>query len=213
MFSQFSYRYPKWMAPIIPVLTDKELDKINTVIKTENISLRDAAIVMLGLFCGIRACDLINLNLSDIDWDCETIQFKQSKTGNSVYLPLTSEIGNSLFRYITEERPKVDSSYLFLRSFAPYVPLTDHSACYSIVSKVFRLAGINKSGRIFGMHMLRHNAASTMVRNEVPIETIAAILGHAPPDTTDIYITTDVERLKACVLSMDGVISREVYHE
>ena len=59
------------------------------------------------------------------------------------------------------------------------------------------------------MHMLRHNAASTMVKNEVPIETIAAILGHSTPDTTDIYITTDVERLKDCVLSMDG-ISKEV---
>ena len=34
--------------------------------------------------------------------------------------------------------------------------------------------------------MLRHNAASAMVKNEVPIETIAAILGHATPDTTDI---------------------------
>ena len=63
----------------------------------------------------------------------------------------------------------------------------------------------------FTEHMLRHNAASTMVKNEVPIETIAAILGHATPDTTDIYITTDVKRLKECVLSMDG-ISREVYH-
>lgn len=50
-----------------------------------------------------------------------------------------------------------------------------------------------------------------MVKNEVPIETIAAILGHAAPDTTDIYITTDVKKLKECVLSMDG-ISREVYH-
>ena len=60
--------------------------------------------------------------------------------------------------------------------------------------------------------MLRHNAASAMVKNEVPIETIAAILGHTTPDTTDIYITTDISRLKECVLSMDG-ISKEVYHE
>lgn len=59
--------------------------------------------------------------------------------------------------------------------------------------------------------MLRHSAASTMVRNEVSLETIAAILGHATPDTTDMYITTDVKKLKECVLSMDG-ISREVYH-
>lgn len=74
---------------------------------------------------------------------------------------------------------------------------------------MFKTAGIKKDTRIFGMHMLRHNVASTMVKNEVPIETIAAILGHATPDTTDIYITTDVEKLKTCVLSMDD-ISKEV---
>jgi integrase len=48
-----------------------------------------------------------------------------------------------------------------------------------------------------------------MVKNEVPIETIAAILGHSTPDTTDIYITTDAERLKECVLPMAN-ISKEV---
>lgn len=121
-------------------------------------------------------------------------------------------MGNALFRYITEERPKIDSSYLFLRSFAPYAPFADHAACHSVVSKVLRIAGIDKNNRMSGMHMLRHNAASTMVRNEIPIETIAAILGHAAPDTTDIYITTDIKGPKECVLSMDG-ISREVYHE
>lgn len=57
--------------------------------------------------------------------------------------------------------------------------------------------------------MLRHNAASTMVKNSVPIETIAAILGHSSSDSTDIYITTDEYRLKECVLPMAG-ISTEV---
>ena len=197
---------------IIPVLTESELDKIYAAINEGKVTLRDAAIVTVGLSCGIRACDLIKLRLSDIDWDSETIQFKQSKTGNAVSLPLTERVGNALFRYITEERPKVDSNYLFLRSFAPYVPFADHAACHSVVSRVFKIAGISKSGRIAGMHMLRHNAASTMVKNEVPIETIAAILGHTSPDTTDIYITTDVQRLKECVLSLDG-ISKEVHHE
>lgn len=197
---------------IIPVLTDAELQKIYDCIEEGNVSLRDAAIVIVGLSCGIRACDLIKLQLSDIDWDNETIQFKQSKTGNVVCLPLTKRVGNALFRYITEERPKIDSNYLFLRSFAPYAPFADHATCHSIVSKVFKIAGVDNYKRMSGMHMLRHNAASTMVKNEVPIEIIAAILGHATPDTTDIYITTDIKRLKECVLSMDG-ISREVYHE
>ena len=197
---------------IIPVLTDTELQKIYTCINEGKLSMRDAAIVIVGLSCGIRACDLITLQLSDIDWDNETIQFEQSKTGNVVCLPLTECVGNAIYRYVTEERPKTKSNYLFLRSFAPYVPFADHAACHSIVSKVFKIAEVNRNGRMLGMHMLRHNAASTMVKNEVPIETIAAILGHATPDTTDIYITTDVKKLKECVLSMDG-ISREVHHE
>lgn len=197
---------------IIPVLTDTELQKIYHCMNEDKLSLRDTAIVIVGLSCGIRACDLITLQLSDIDWNNETIQFKQSKTGNVVCIPLTERVGNAIYRYITEERPKTKSNYLFLRSFAPYVPFADHSACHSIVSKAFRIAGIDSTSRMSGMHMLRHNAASTMVKNEVPIETIAAILGHATPDTTDIYITTDVKKLKECVLSMDG-ISREVHHE
>ena len=48
-----------------------------------------------------------------------------------------------------------------------------------------------------------------MVKNQVPIETIAAILGHSSPDATDIYITTDAESLRACVLPMTN-ISTEV---
>lgn len=197
---------------IIPTLSDAELNRIYTVIEDNKVTLRDAAIVITGLSCGIRACDLIKLKLTDIDWDNETIQFKQSKTGNTVCLPLTERVGNALFRYITEERPRIACDTLFLRSFAPYVPFSDHAACHSVVSKVFRIAGIDTEKRMSGMHMLRHNAASTMVKNEVPIETIAAILGHTSPDTTDIYITTDVIRLKECVLSLDG-ISKEVYHE
>lgn len=124
-------------------------------------------------------------------------------------LPLTKSIGNALAKYITQDRPKVDNEHLFLRSLAPFVPLTDHAACYAIVRRVFNAAGITKDLRIFGMHMLRHNAASTMIKNEVPIETIASILGHSTPDTTNIYITTDDEKLKMCVLSMDS-ISKEV---
>lgn len=194
---------------IIPVLTDEEYEQINKAIENRDVSLRDAAIVRLGLSCGIRARDLINLKLSDIDWDNETISFKQSKTGNMVCLPLTTAVGNALVRYLCEERPPAKNDYLFVRQLAPFDAFTDHASCYAVVERVFTKAGVAKDSRILGMHMLRHNAASTMVRNQVPIETIAAILGHTSPDTTDIYITTDEVRLRECVLPMDG-ISKEV---
>lgn len=200
-----AYRHKR----IIPTLTDDEQVSIKETMHSHTVSYRDTAIVLLGLSTGIRACDLINLKLSDIDWINETISFKQSKTGNTVCIPLTVTVGNAIANYLTQERPKADNNYLFVRQLAPFNCLTDHASCYAVVKRIFKRSGISKANRIFGMHMLRHNAASTMVKNEVPIATIAAILGHANSDTTDIYITTDETRLKDCVLPMIN-ISTEV---
>lgn len=151
----------------------------------------------------MRTIDVINLKLSDINWTNETISFRQSKTGNLVCLPLIPSEGNAIVENITKERPDIRSEYLFLlETFPPHLSLQNHSSCYFIVKRCFEKAGIGKIGCIFGMHMLRHNVASTMRRNEVPIETIVAILGHSTPDTTNIYITTDEERLKSCILSL-----------
>ena len=195
---------------IIPVLNHDEHEQIKTVTIDGTISLRDAAMILLGMSTGIRACDIIRLRLPDIDWQNETISWRQSKTGNLVCIPLVPSVGNAITRYLTEERPHAPNDYIFVRSLAPFKPLSCHSSCYVLVKRALQKAGISKNGRIFGMHLLRHNAASTMVENEVPIETIAAILGHSDPNTTGIYITTDEKRLKECVLPF-GAISREVH--
>lgn len=85
---------------IIPTLSDDEIRKIEAAIKDGFVTKRDAAIVITGLSCGMRACDLIRLRMSDIDWDNEMITFKKSKTGNQVCLPLTVAVGNVLAGYI-----------------------------------------------------------------------------------------------------------------
>lgn len=194
---------------IIPVLTDDEMSRLQETIESGSVSSRDAAIILLGLSTGIRAIDLVNLRLSSINWNSETISFRQSKTGNFVCIPMTVAVGNAIARYLYKERPSADNDYLFVRDLAPFGPLSGHSSCYDIVRKAFKKADIDKDGRIFGMHMLRHNAASVMVRNEVPVSTVAAVLGHSSTDTTDIYITTDEAKLRECVLPMTG-ISKEV---
>ena len=194
---------------IIPVLDIDEQERIKEVTHDDTTPLRDAAMIMLGLSTGIRACDIITLKLSDIDWINDTISWRQSKTGNLVILPLTPVVGNAIARYLTEQRPATDNDYLFVRLIAPYEPLSDHASCYMMIKRILQKAEIPTDNRMLGMHMLRRNAASTMVKNEVPIETIAAVLGHSDPDSTDIYITTDEKRLKECVLPL-GNISKEV---
>lgn len=195
---------------IIPVLEPDEQARIKLVTEDNKTPLRDSAMILLGLSTGIRACDIIKLRLADINWRNDTISWRQSKTGNLVCVPLTPPVGNAIARYLTEQRPDAPNDYLFVRLIAPFDPLSCHSACYMVVKRILERACISTDERILGMHMLRHNAASTMFRNDVPVETIAAILGHSDPDTTGIYITTDEKRLRECVLPF-GDISKEVH--
>ena len=145
----------------------------------------------------------MNLKLKDIDWDRDCISFVQQKTGNAVSLPLSPVLGNALFNYITTERHKSDYDNVFLSMYPPFKPLAGHSACYRIVEKVIKLAGIDMKDRFYGIHFLRHNVASNLINKDVPIETVAAVLGHASPDTTNIYITVNEEKLRECTLSLD----------
>ena len=193
---------PVRIKKLIPYLTKEENQKIWTVLKGNEISYKDKAIFLLGYTLGIRACDIVNLKLKDIDWDKDCISFVQQKTGNAVSLPLSPVLGNALFNYITTERGKSAYDNVFLSIYPPFKPLVGHSACYSIVRKVIQLAGIDMKDRFCGIHFLRHNVASNLINKDVPIETVAAVLGHTSPDTTNIYITVNEEKLRECTLSL-----------
>ena len=188
---------------LIPYLTKEESDKIWTVLKGNVISYKEKAIFLLGFTLGIRACDTVNLKLKDINWEKDTISFIQQKTGNAVNLPLSPVLGNALFNYITKERNHSSYDNVFLSIYPPFKPLRDHSSCYYIVKKVIDLSGIEMGERFCGIHFLRHNVASNLINKNIPIETVAAVLGHASPDTTNIYITVNEDKLRECTLSLD----------
>lgn len=190
---------------IISVLNDDENIRIQNVLNSDEVTNRDKAIFLLGYILGMRACDIVALKLTDINWENDCIQFIQSKTGNAVELPLCTDIGNALFLYITLEREKSNCDNVFLSHYPPYNPLVDHSACYQVVRKIMNLADIPMDNRFFGVHFLRHNTASSLVRSDISLGTISAILGHSDPNSTNVYISTDSEKLKECVLSMKEI--------
>lgn len=82
--------------------------------------LRDKAMLLLGLRMGLRASDIVNLKISDINWKDPSIQFMQQKTKSELVLPMPVEVGNAIFNYLTKGRPEAESKYIFLRSAAPY---------------------------------------------------------------------------------------------
>lgn len=185
--------------PIIPMLEAEEETAILAFLEDEGRGHRDKAILALCYYLGLRAVDIVNLHLEQIDWVNETITVTQSKTGRMVVLPLLPVIGNHLQGYLLKERPDSESRHVFLRRMAPHRRLSSHSAIYKLLQRIFCHLGI-RDGCMQGSHLLRHHAASKQLLCQTPLGTIASLLGHGDVDSTAIYATVDYGNLRLCCL-------------
>ena len=185
---------------ILPVLSDEDERRVVQACVSGTVSARDAAITLLALTTGLRACDIVGLRLSDIDWRGQTLGIVQQKTNNPLRVPLTTLVAAKLADYVLDERPSSVDDHVFLRSVAPHVRLADHASIYRVTVEVFGKAGITKVKA--GTRFLRHNAASRMLRAAVSLPTISAVLGHADPESTNRYMSVDADRLRQCVLEV-----------
>ncbi len=186
--------------PILPDLGDEDVERVvEACASSPRISSRDAAITLLALMTGLRACDIIALRLADLDWRTQTVSFVQQKTKNPLTLPMPGLLAVKLANYVLAERPDHHGEHhVFLRSVAPYTPLADHASLYKITSDTLRKAGVTDVKA--GTRLLRHAAASRLLRAATPLPTIAAVLGHASQDSTYVYLSVDTKHLRECVL-------------
>jgi integrase len=155
--------------------------------------LRDRAIVLLLVRLGLRAGDVAQLRLKDIDWNRGTLQVI-GKGRFQVRLPLPQDVGDAILRYL-ERRPKISGTdYVFIRSIAPYRPFTSGDGVSSVVKHALQRARIEVPDK--GAHLLRHTAATEMLRNGVPLEQAGLVLRHRSIDMTAYYAKADVALLK-----------------
>lgn len=183
---------------ILPVLDDQDHARVVHACTTGLVSARDAAITLLAVTTGLRACDLIGLRLADIDWRAGTLGIVQQKTGNPLTLPLPALVIATIAEYVLHERPDSSDDHVFLRVKAPHTMLADHASVYRVTATTFRTAGVSDIKA--GTQLLRHSAASRLLRAAVPLPTISAVLGHASQESTNTYLSTDEARLLECVL-------------
>jgi integrase len=183
---------------IIPILSDDDTELVVRACASGVVSARDAAITLLALTTGLRACDIVELRMGDIDWRGQTIGIVQQKTGNPLTLPLPALVMGKLADYVLDERPGSGDDHVFLRSVAPHTRLADHASVHRVTVETFRKAGVTDVKA--GTRLLRHNAASRLLAAAVPLPTISAVLGHASPESTNLYMSVDRERLLECVL-------------
>ena len=183
---------------ILPVLGDDVQARVVDACTSGMVSARDAAITLLALTTGLRACDIVGLRLGDVDWREGTIGIVQQKTRNPLTLPLASLVTAKLADYVLHERPSSGDDHVFLRCKAPHTKLADHASIYRVTATTFHTAGVTDLK--VGTSVLRHSAASRLLRAAVPLPTISAVLGHASPESTNLYLSVDQEHLLECVL-------------
>ncbi|MFZ2258062.1 MAG: tyrosine-type recombinase/integrase [Clostridiaceae bacterium] len=189
---------------ILDVYTEEEHAKIIHHLDNATISLRDKAICLIALEIGLRAVDICNLKLQDINWQHDFMQIIQKKTGRSLNIPLTASYGNAIAEYLLSERPASDSKFVFLQKAAPYASIKSHSACRYIIYKAVTNAGIEADGRPYGTRITRHSVASRMLRKGVPMSVISEALGHGNPNSVMVYLSTEGAKLAECTLPLPG---------
>lgn len=182
----------------------EELQKVKESIDLGNpTGKRDYAIVMLAARTGLRGGDIINLKLSNINWEKKEISIVQNKTAKPLILPLMDDVGWALIDYIKNGKPESQYDNVFLRHLAPFEPIQSVSAFYKMLTQYVAKAGVKPGGKArAGTHSLRHTLASELLQNNVEINTIADILGHSDPETTRNYLKVNISALSQCALEV-----------
>jgi len=166
--------------------------------------LRDRAIVLLLVRLGLRASDVLQLRLQDLDWNDASIRIS-GKGRREARLPLTQEVGDAVLSYLQSGRPPVQTEALFVRLTTPIQSFADSSAISGIASAAIRRAGIKLTRG--GSHILRHSAATEMLRQGVSLQEIGSVLRHQSFDTTFHYAKVDRTLLRLVVQPWPEVVN------
>jgi len=154
---------------------------------------RERAIILLLVRLGLRAGDVAQLRLADIEWETGSLRVS-GKSRYQVRLPLPQDVGDAIVAYLESRPSSSQSDHVFLRTIAPCRPLKKGDGISSLVRRVMKRAGIVTPFK--GAHALRHTAATEMLRHGVPLEKIGLVLRHRGIDTTAFYAKADIALLR-----------------
>lgn len=198
----FNHRMP-YPKTIPSVWEEENINKLLSGIdKDSPLGKRNYAILLISTTLGLRASDIFDLKFKNINWNGNYIEFNQSKTNGYVKLPLFSSVGNAIIDYLKSGRPTCNLEYIFIRHKKPYKQLV---TLYSTIKKYINNSNIEfKENQKKGMHSFRHTVGSNLLNKNIPIDTIAPILGHANINTTGIYLKCDKSKLISCFISLES---------
>jgi site-specific recombinase XerD len=161
---------------------------------------RNHAILLLLAVYGLRAREVVDLRVDDIDWRARLLRVRRSKTGRPLVLPLTAAVEQAVVAYLRDDRPQTQAREIFVRHHGAPVAFRRSSLVYALVRKAFDRAQVHAMHR--GPHVLRHALATHLVQRGFPLKTVGDLLGHRHPDSTLIYTKLAIEDLRDVALEV-----------
>ena len=197
-FLEATGQCPSGMAYAVPGFASRRLSAVPRFLEPADVErviaacsgerrLRDRAVILLLARLGLRASDVSQIKFADIDWRGGRIAVC-GKGRRREWLPLPQEVGDAIVSYVQKGRPPLAAPEVFCTAKAPIRPMRSGSVTY-IVASALKRAGIKAPAK--GAHVLRHSAATTMLRQGISLAGVGAVLRHRFPETTANYAKVD----------------------
>jgi site-specific recombinase XerD len=155
---------------------------------------RDMAMLLLLARLGLRAAEVIGLELDDLDWRAGELVVP-GKGRREERMPLSAEVGEALAAYLTGARPRVETRTVFVTVVAPHRPLAKNTVSQMVWRQCAR-AGLER----VRAHRLRHALASDLLDRGATLPEIGQVLRHRDLATTAVYAKVDHAKLRELAL-------------
>jgi site-specific recombinase XerD len=179
---------PKYLAP-------KEVERVLRACNRRTATgRRDYAILLLLARLGLRAGEVVALQLDDLNWRAGEIMVR----GKGLFhdrMPLPPDVGKALASYLRRDRPPCPTRRVFVCMKAPRRGFAHPSTLTTVVRRALDRADLHPTFK--GAHLLRHSLATSMLRSGATMGEIGEVLRHRIPNTTEIYAKVDFDGLRS----------------
>jgi site-specific recombinase XerD len=177
-------------------LRPEEVEKlIDAVWSADDVGRRNYAMLLVLARLGLRAPEVIAIQLDDIDWRAGTILIR-GKGKRHDRMPLPEDVGEAIVDYIRKGRRGL-SRTLFVSNKVPYRPFVNAQILNTVLRAAFKDTGLKPPQKYIGSHLLRHSLATDMLRKGASLDEIGEVLRHRSRASTAIYAKHDVEGLRS----------------
>ena len=186
-------------------LYQEQIEKIFELnaLRTDFLAKRDQAILYLLYYTGVRASELVNLELQNVDIKRRLIRVF-GKGSKERVVPFTEECRDILNNYLKETRPTLDAKVPLIdpasgETKKPYLFFNNNGHKLTTRGLEYILDQIeNKTGSFVGLHphILRHSFATHLLENGLDLRVIQELLGHESINATQVYTHVSEKAMK-----------------